>query len=204
MHVRCVGVPRSFWQRNEFRSSFSEPIGRQMSFGVVKTPSARYTALFSWNMRFQKGYSSPIPLLKQQNSTSHGAGRASCPEIITPKLDSLPMGTPGLLRNSIRCQWDSREMTNGFLTAPPGPVLGTGAGGEGSGFGTTCPSSSVGGHDWAPVSNQPIGSSCPSAVFTPSTCRRIADKSPAVFVNQPRKTFAFFLHWSRSGCRASW
>lgn len=109
-----------------------------MSFGVVKTPSARSTALFSWTMRFQKGYSSPIPLLKQQNSTSHGVPYGS-------------LAQKSLLRNSICCQRgrqdysetrfaasaNSGETMNGPLTAPPGPVFVTGAG---SGFGTTCTS----------------------------------------------------------------
>ena len=41
----------SFWQQNAFRSSFLEPIGRQTSFGVVKTLSGRPRGLSQGNLK---------------------------------------------------------------------------------------------------------------------------------------------------------
>ena len=97
---------RAFWQRSEFRCSFPGPIGRQMSFGVVETLLARSMGPFWRNMRPQTGRFSPILLFLQQNSKPRRVGRLPVSGIITPKLVSLPLGTPRLLRNAICCRRD--------------------------------------------------------------------------------------------------
>ena len=56
------------WQTNEFRSSFSGPIGRQTSFGVVEMLFRVPYSPFLEEYEASKGHSSPIPLSKQQNS----------------------------------------------------------------------------------------------------------------------------------------
>ena len=124
------GLFRSlFWQQNEFRSSFPECVGKQTSFGVVKALPARPGDLFQGNLRPLKGQSPSILLLKQQNLTPHKTGQRSRSEIITPKLVWLPSGTPGLLRNSIRCHRDPEGQWASRPTAPPGPTFDTSAGG---------------------------------------------------------------------------
>ena len=55
--ARCAVDSGAFWQRNVFRSSFPGCVGRQMSFGVVETPSARPLTLSQGNMMPQKGCS---------------------------------------------------------------------------------------------------------------------------------------------------
>ena len=96
----------AFWQRNEFRCSFPGPIGRQTSFGVVETLPARPMGPFWRNMRPQTGRLSLILLSLQQNSKPRRVGRLPVSGIITPKLVSLPLGTPRLLRNAICCRRD--------------------------------------------------------------------------------------------------
>ena len=49
------GFRGPIWQTNEFRSSFSEPIGRKTSFGVVEMVPACPMGLFWRNMRPKKG-----------------------------------------------------------------------------------------------------------------------------------------------------
>lgn len=100
---------RAFWQANEFRCSFPSPTGRQTSFGVVETLPARPMGPFWRNMRPQTGRFTPILLFLQQNSKPRRPKRLSVSGIITPKLVSLPLGTPRLLRNSICCQCDPRR-----------------------------------------------------------------------------------------------
>ena len=122
-------VQEPFWQQNEFRSSFPECVGKQTSFGVVKTLSTRLGDLFQGNLRPLKGRPPSILLLKQQNLTPHKTGGRSRSEIITPKLALLPSGTPGLLRNSIRCHRDPEGQWASRPTAPPGPTFDADAGG---------------------------------------------------------------------------
>ena len=118
-------VFRALWQRDEFRSSSYELVGRQMSFGVVERLPVRPKALFQENLRPQKGNSPSILLFYQQISPPHRVERHSRPEIITPKLVSLPPGASGLLRNAICCQRGPRKTVEkssdgpsraGFLT----------------------------------------------------------------------------------------
>ena len=85
----------SFWQQNAFRSSFLEPIGRQTSFGVVKTLPATPKAL-SKGIRGLKG-SVCRPFCCFNN-------RISCQ---TESSDLLAQKS--LLRNSFRCQGRLRD-----------------------------------------------------------------------------------------------
>ena len=122
----------AFWQRNEFRCSFPGPIGRQTSFGVVETLPARPMGPFWRNMRPQTGHFSPILLFLQQNFEPCRVGRLSVSGIITPKLVSLPLGTPRLLRNAICCQCDPRKPMKRFppTASPPARCQKTGGRGR--------------------------------------------------------------------------
>ena len=75
-------------------------------------------ARFEGDKRPQKGRSSFILLFQQRNSAPCRSRRLFRPEIITPKLVSLPEGTSGLLRYSIRCQLGSRRRRT---SSPDGP-----------------------------------------------------------------------------------
>ena len=62
-----------------------------------------------------------ILLFKQQNCVPSRAERHSRSEIITPKLVSLPVGTPGLLRNSICCQQPGPHYSETHFAGNGGP-----------------------------------------------------------------------------------
>ena len=60
-----------------------------------------------------------ILLFKQQNCVPSRAERYFRSEIITPKLVSLPVGRPGLLRNSICCQQPGPHYSETHFAASP-------------------------------------------------------------------------------------
>ena len=79
-----------FWQRNELRSSFPEPIGSKTSFGVVKTPHGGLRLRIRRLLRLETGLIFSILLFLQQNLVANGKVHPPCTETITPKLVCLP------------------------------------------------------------------------------------------------------------------